>query len=498
MRICKPNSLLPRTIYSEHTDGKYADEGIRALAKHLPYVDPDTAMKNRMILSDPLTGLGDLSGEWDPLNGCQITRKALPQRDLIRMDGDRGQEYNCLYTTKELRCKPREERDPITLKGDFGEELDILRPHGGRPLNRSDQATVKRDPIVGTGEFGREWDPIYKYDGRPRRNYYIPAPTDPITHSCPEENGSRIYRSMRQYNERWINRDPILHTDAPSTSSSGSQPRQMRHFSEVRRSVNPITHLPCSIGVSSDLNNNAANGNLMEKQSHAVRTAGLNNEFLRTGSVRARGKYNPDRVYRNPITGEGMKPEDYLDVLWLPRDYHFRGTRPQAAAGNNQKQSKPEKSVRSPSRPTQSTRQQASTLKKPLEKRAQSAQKCISQDTEKPVVKKVTRPKRPPEMEQRATEPKPVTTETLDAVPAESFVQGPSETSDVTAGELTPVEYSESQSNRDEADEIGNSVNEPPQPLINHEQEADHELTDAPTETSTIHEEVFEPSPSEF
>ncbi|KAF5404079.1 hypothetical protein PHET_02530 [Paragonimus heterotremus] len=464
MRICKPNSLLPRTIYSEHTDGKYADEGIRSLAKHLPYVDPDTAMKNRMILSDPLTGLGDLSGEWDPLNGCQITRKAIPQRDLIRMDGDRGQEYNCLYTTKELRCKPREERDPVTLKGDFGEELDILRPHGGRPLNRSDQAT---------------------------------APTDPITHSCPEENGSRIYRSMRQYNERWVNRDPILHTDAPSTSSSGSQPRQMRHFSEVRRSVNPITHLPYSIGTSSDSNNNAADGNLLEKQSYAIRTAGLNNEFLRTGSVRARGKYNPDRAYRNPITGEGMKPEDYLDVLWLPRDYHFRGTRPPAASNNNQKQPKPEKSVRSPSRPTQSTRQ-ASTLKKPPEKRAQSAQKCISQDIEKPVVKKVTRPKRPPEMEQTATEPKPVTAETLDTVPAESFVQSPGETSDVTAGELTPVEHSESQSNRDEAGEIGNSANEPPQPLVNHEQEADHELTDAPTETSTIHEDVFEPSPTEF
>ncbi|KAF8567255.1 hypothetical protein P879_01990 [Paragonimus westermani] len=495
MRICKPNSFLPRTIYSKHTDGKYVDEGVRALAKHLPYVDPDTAMKNRMVSSDPLTGLGDLSGEWDPLNGCQITRKALPQRDLIRMDGERGQEYNCLYTTKELSCKPREERDPITLKGDFGEELDILRPHGGRPLNRSDQATVKRDPIVGTGEFGREWDPIYKYDGRPRRNYYIPAPTDPITHSCPEENGSRMYRSMRQYNERWINRDPILHTDAASTSSSVSQPRQMRHFSEVRRSVNPITHLPCSTGVSNDSNNDVADGSLLKKQPYAVRTAGLNNEFLRTGSVRARGKYNPDRIYRNPITGEGMKPEDYLDVLWLPRDYHFRESR-QLAAANNQKQSKPEKSVQSPSRPAQSARQ-ASTLKKPP-RRAQSAQKCTSQNTEKPVVKKVTRPTRLPEAGQTTTEPKPVAAEALDAVPTEPFVQSPEETSNVTVGEPTSVEHSENQSNRDETGEIKNSANEPAQPLINHEQETDHELTDAPTEASTIHEDAFEPSATEF
>ncbi|KAF6775412.1 hypothetical protein AHF37_04208 [Paragonimus kellicotti] len=202
-------------------------------------------------------------------------------------------------------------------------------------------------------------------------------------------------------------------------------------------------------------------------------------------------------AYRNPITGEGMKPEDYLDVLWLPRDYHFRGTRPPAAASNIQKQSKPEKSVRSPSRPAQSTRQ-PSTLKKTPERGAQSAEKCISQDTEKPVVKKVTRPKRPPEIEQRATEPKPVTVETLDAVPTEPFVQSPDETSNVTAHELTPVEHSEGQSNGNEAGDMGNSANESPQPLINHDREADHELTDAPIEASMIHEDVFEPSPTEF
>ncbi|KAF6775413.1 hypothetical protein AHF37_04209 [Paragonimus kellicotti] len=57
------------------------------------------------------------------------------------------------------------------------------------------------------------------------------------------------------------------------------------------KAVNPITHLPCSIGASRDSNNNVAHENLQEKQSYAVRTAGLNNDFLRTGSVRARGKY---------------------------------------------------------------------------------------------------------------------------------------------------------------------------------------------------------------
>lgn len=30
-----------------------------------------------------------------------------PHRDPIRMEGDMGTEYNCLYTTKELTCKDR-------------------------------------------------------------------------------------------------------------------------------------------------------------------------------------------------------------------------------------------------------------------------------------------------------------------------------------------------------------------------------------------------------
>ncbi|VEL24860.1 unnamed protein product [Protopolystoma xenopodis] len=28
------------------------------------------------------------------------------------------------------------ERDPILQTGDLGEELDLLRPHGGRPRNK--------------------------------------------------------------------------------------------------------------------------------------------------------------------------------------------------------------------------------------------------------------------------------------------------------------------------------------------------------------------------
>ncbi|VDQ11846.1 unnamed protein product [Trichobilharzia regenti] len=60
-----------------------------------------------VITRDPVTGLGDLEAEWNPLSGCHINRKTFPHRDPITMQGDLGTEYNCLYTTKELSCKSR-------------------------------------------------------------------------------------------------------------------------------------------------------------------------------------------------------------------------------------------------------------------------------------------------------------------------------------------------------------------------------------------------------
>ncbi|VDP55711.1 unnamed protein product [Schistosoma mattheei] len=60
-----------------------------------------------VITRDPVTGLGDLEAEWNPLNGCHLRRRHFPHRDPIRMEGDMGTEYNCLYTTKELTCKDR-------------------------------------------------------------------------------------------------------------------------------------------------------------------------------------------------------------------------------------------------------------------------------------------------------------------------------------------------------------------------------------------------------
>ncbi|VDP19523.1 unnamed protein product [Schistosoma margrebowiei] len=109
MSMNKSNKMacIPANIYCEYTHDRYQDEGLRLLEKYLPYLNPDTGLRNRMITRDPVTGLGDLEAEWNPLNGCHLRRRHFPHRDPIRMEGDMGTEYNCLYTTKELTCKDR-------------------------------------------------------------------------------------------------------------------------------------------------------------------------------------------------------------------------------------------------------------------------------------------------------------------------------------------------------------------------------------------------------
>ncbi|KAL7061669.1 hypothetical protein AAHC03_0873 [Spirometra sp. Aus1] len=307
------------------------------VAKLLPYVDVQTGIKNRVLARDPITGLGDLSPELDVLKGSNIQRKIeMVQRNPILLDGH-TEEYDCLYTTKHVIPKQRIIRDPITLNGDLGEELDHLRPHGGRSRNKATNKDPKRDPIAGVGDFGREWDPIYKYDGRPNLHRPVQAKTDPITHSThPEANSAR---EMRHFPEKQGGLDVIGHTDINvavekgrgrkifpekvqrtdhlshdctitwKTKDGGTQPAEVNTKDSIQCNRNPITHLNCVYAIATT----GLRLELCPEEPLPLRTARrpLNSEFTR---------------HRNPITGVGMREEDYFTAINVPLGFWIRGT----------------------------------------------------------------------------------------------------------------------------------------------------------------------------
>ncbi|CAH8566677.1 unnamed protein product [Heterobilharzia americana] len=356
MNKSNKSACLPANIYCEHTYDRYKEEGLRLLEKYMPYLNPETGLRNRMITRDPVTGLGDLEAEWNPLNGCHINRKTFPYRDPIRMEGDMGTEYNCLYTTKELTCKSRvnptgtdlchgnfyedqlnknaenhnnaydvydQDRDPITLQGDLGEEIDVFRPHGGKPKNRIENNVnaMKRDPISGTAEGGRECESIHQYNGRQcneetsKRYSYLA--TDPITHSLPETKLVRS-QSVRHYKEAWSQRDPIGYMHRASVSYKTDRSRGLKHFSNNKMNIDPITHQTKYTQPSQ----------LSAEQTDETSTIIDNiSEISVDSSSTLRQDRRLRRAIRNPITGEGMFDSDYIDLLKLPSEYYFRRNR---------------------------------------------------------------------------------------------------------------------------------------------------------------------------
>ncbi|CAH8559545.1 unnamed protein product [Schistosoma mattheei] len=367
MSMNKSNKMacIPANIYCEYTHDRYQDEGLRLLEKYLPYLNPETGLRNRMITRDPVTGLGDLEAEWNPLNGCHLRRRHFPHRDPIRMEGDMGTEYNCLYTTKELTCKDRvnttdtnysngyfyvdhlnnknenkhsdvnydnnnnhnhedytQDRDPITLQGDLGEEVDMLRPHGGRPRNKIDHNihVSRSDSISGRCEYNVENNSANQYNERQcneeNSKRYSYLATDPITHSLPETKLVRS-QSVRHYKEAWATHDPIGYMHRTGTSYKTDKVRGMKHFSSNKTNTNPITHQQKNI--SSDQSSIGVNDE--------TSTIGDFNEVT-MGNVSVVSESRKLRkVLRNPITGEGMCDSDYIDLLKLPSEYYFRRNR---------------------------------------------------------------------------------------------------------------------------------------------------------------------------
>ncbi|CAH8594426.1 unnamed protein product [Schistosoma haematobium] len=401
MSMNKSNKMacIPANIYCEYTHDRYQDEGLRLLEKYLPYLNPETGLRNRMITRDPVTGLGDLEAEWNPLNGCHLRRRHFPHRDPIRMEGDMGTEYNCLYTTKELTCKDRvnttdtnysngyfymdhlnnknenkhsdvncdnnnnnhnhedytQDRDPITLQGDLGEEVDMLRPHGGRPRSKIDHNihVSRSDSISGRCEYNVENNSVNQYNERQcneeNSKRYSYLATDPITHSLPETKLVRS-QSVRHYKEAWATHDPIGYMHRTGTSYKTDKVRGMKHFPSNK---NPVTHRlstnhhrqqhrpqPTCTASISKFNTLRANTNPITHQQKNISSdqssIGLNDETSTIGDFNEVTIGNVSvvsesrklrKVIRNPITGEGMCDSDYIDLLKLPSEYYFRRNR---------------------------------------------------------------------------------------------------------------------------------------------------------------------------
>lgn len=287
-----------------------------------------------------------------------VVCSALPNRDPVRMEGELGPEYNCMYNTKELKCKPRDGRDPISLQGDLGIELDPFHPRGTGLSRRRSERVPRRDPILGTGDFSSEPDPFPFFNGRNRsRPPYVR--TDPITHSVPLERGSATRHSMRQFNERWIFRDPILHRYGDDCVPTEIRVGEMRHYSQPK------------------------SGN-----SHPYSSA----RDVTSRTLPTRRTY----VHRNPITGEGMKPEDYSDLLRVPSgDYHFRNN---LAVAHQASTPRPVSKSSGPT--TRPTRSAVSPPARSLTRTSKSPMKPTEPvPKEQSVVKKVIRPKRPATVE---------------------------------------------------------------------------------------------------
>ncbi|CAH8568651.1 unnamed protein product [Schistosoma intercalatum] len=271
------------------------------------------------------------------------------------MEGDMGTEYNCLYTTKELTCKDRVNRDPITLQGDLGEEVDMLRPHGGRPRNKIDHNihVSRSDSISGRCEYNVENNSVNQYNERQcneeNSKRYSYLATDPITHSLPETKLVRS-QSVRHYKEAWATHDPIGYMHRTGTSYKTDKVRGMKHFPSNK---NPVTHRlstnhhqqqhrpqPTCTASISKFNTLRANTNPITHQQKNISSdqssIGLNDETSTIGDFNEVTIGNVSvvsesrklrKVIRNPITGEGMCDSDYIDLLKLPSEYYFRRNR---------------------------------------------------------------------------------------------------------------------------------------------------------------------------
>ncbi|CAH8584660.1 unnamed protein product [Schistosoma curassoni] len=288
------------------------------------------------------------------------------------MEGDMGTEYNCLYTTKELTCKDRVNRDPITLQGDLGEEVDLLRPHGGRPRNKIDHNihVSRSDSISGRCEYNVENNSVNQYNERQcneeNSKRYSYLATDPITHSLPETKLVRS-QSVRHYKEAWATHDPIGYMHRTGTSYKTDKVRGMKHFPSNKTNTNPITHQQKNI--SSDQSSIGLNDE--------TSTIGDFNEVT-IGNVSVVSESRKLRkVLRNPITGEGMCDSDYIDLLKLPSEYYFRRNRDTLSSTLNIHSHSPP--VQPSSTTTPSTNTAAAAVKKaPAQKDANPTSKLTA------------------------------------------------------------------------------------------------------------------------
>lgn len=164
----------------------------------------------------------------------------------------------------------------------------------------------------------------------------------------------------------------------------------MRHFRSSERPINPITHLPSTFGVVSDPETSDPQTKKLAQRGSQIN--GFGNQLTRTQSTRFKGQYSSERVRRNPITGEGMKAEDYLDILKLPKEYTFR-TRDAVPSKAPPNPPKPQETV--PHKPKQAIHGARPKPKPQASSPGRSTRRRSTlQDVPEAAVKKVIRPKK--------------------------------------------------------------------------------------------------------
>ncbi|OON23525.1 hypothetical protein X801_00562 [Opisthorchis viverrini] len=132
--------------------------------------------------------------------------------------------------------------------------------------------------------------------------------------------------------------------------------------------------------------------------------------WLRHHSGRGRGLYSSQRVHRNPITGEGMKEEDYSDSVTFSRQYVLKNRQRRLSHTQSPQriqQPDSEKVVNKPIPRTQQTTRMLEPKKRlPVERtdRKPNPTETTDRTVDKTPEKKVVRPKRMPTQPTAVTE----------------------------------------------------------------------------------------------
>ncbi|CAH8523106.1 unnamed protein product [Dicrocoelium dendriticum] len=294
---------MPAPTISNAVDGLENGEDIEKLKKLLPHVNLETGLKHRSVTRDPITGLGAKSV--DEVEG----------RIRSRSHSSTGRAYNHTFiswnidsdaaATKLAQCKRKNARNPITMTGDLGDEVDKFRS-----TNRPRGATLRepqRNPISGQGNFGeREWDPVWKYNGKIRRSKSSTnIRSNPLTGQNVKSFEVMFEEKPRASKRHEEKNKPQRNALTGANCTSYSVPPGMKETHTSQHSPiqrNAITGEHCS---TYDIN---AEVRCQKKRPNSNCTNPISGENMKTFVMSQEERQRPNKpyVYKNTVTGENL------------------------------------------------------------------------------------------------------------------------------------------------------------------------------------------------